>query len=273
MLEHPWFSIFQISPNEKPSCEVYSRLPLLFAIGELGHSEEVFSYLIVGQDKAILIDTGMGMFPIIEAVRQIFGIVNIRHPIQVLNTHSDFDHVGSNHQFDRVALLDHPITRHTSATGFKTADLYEWIAPHHFIQAPPSGIADPYQIPSFPHATFFSEGERFLDRVFDIRVIHTPGHTDDSVSFFEKNQGWLFVGDLIYSGPIYIQKVGGLQKYRESLEKLLLLSGVRQIFCSHIRSCEPISLLQEVHDCVASIKDGELVNEVVIRDGITLVPV
>jgi glyoxylase-like metal-dependent hydrolase (beta-lactamase superfamily II) len=273
MLRHRWFSISQIAPREVPSCGVSLTLPALFSIGELGHSEEVFSYFIVGQDRAILIDSGMGLFAISEAVEQILGAAHIRPPIQVLNTHSDFDHVGSNHEFEQVALLEHPISRYISARGYRTEELQGWIAAHHFAQAPPCGMANPYHIPPFPHATFFSEGERFLDRFLNLRVIHTPGHTDDSVCLFESNQGWLFVGDLLYSGPIYIQKVGGLRKYRESLQKLLSISGVRHIFSSHIRICEPISLLHEVYERVVSIKDSELVKEVVVRDGISLVPV
>ena len=273
MLVHPWFSISSLTPQVATLSGDSTPIPRLFAIGEPGHSEEVFSFLLVGEERGILVDSGMGLFPIKQVVEQIAIVDGQTLPVQVLNTHADFDHVGGNSAFDEIALLDHPISRRIASDGYLSNDLAEWVKDDQFRGRPPEGIAHPYQITSFPHATFFADGERLVDATFDITAIHTPGHTDDSVSFFERNNGWLFVGDLIYSGPIYLQKEGGLAKYRRSLERLLELTGVTRLFCSHTRSCEPVSVLQEVYEGVMRIGGQELVEEVVVGEGIWLVPV
>ena len=44
----PWFSVYRL-PHD------------VYAIYEPGHFQEVISYLVLGGEKALLIDTGMGM--------------------------------------------------------------------------------------------------------------------------------------------------------------------------------------------------------------------
>ena len=47
-----WFDVILLNPDEEIA---------IYAIQEPGHSEEVISYLVVGKEKALLIDTGMGI--------------------------------------------------------------------------------------------------------------------------------------------------------------------------------------------------------------------
>ena len=59
-----------------------------------------------------------------------------------------------------------------------------------------------------------------------VRVVHTPGHTEGSVTFHSEEHGWLVVGDALQHRR---GKLGGPAKYvttdyaaaRSSIEKLL----------------------------------------------------
>ena len=42
----------------------------------------------------------------------------------------------------------------------------------------------------------------FKYKIFDYEVINTPGHTDDSISFYFPKAKWLFCGDFIFKGSI-----------------------------------------------------------------------
>ena len=68
------------------------------------HIQDLFSdymYLVVGEEKAALIDTGMG-FP---GLRQLVERLTDK-PVIVLNTHGHLDHIGGNDEFDCIYL--HP---------------------------------------------------------------------------------------------------------------------------------------------------------------------
>ncbi len=58
------------------------------AMMEPGHFEEVISYLVVGGERAALVDTGLGIGDMAVEVHTLTSL-----PIMVINTHSHFDHL------------------------------------------------------------------------------------------------------------------------------------------------------------------------------------
>jgi glyoxylase-like metal-dependent hydrolase (beta-lactamase superfamily II) len=54
---------------------------------------------VCGEQRAALIDTGLGIEPIGAVVRRLTD-----RPVMVVNTHYHFDHVGGNHEFDEIAV-------------------------------------------------------------------------------------------------------------------------------------------------------------------------
>ncbi|WP_315823617.1 MBL fold metallo-hydrolase [Paraflavitalea speifideaquila] len=87
----PWFEIYQL--NDKT-----------YAFKEPHHVEEVICYLIMGQHRAILFDTGMGIGDIRAEVTAITSL-----PIVVVNSHCHYDHIGGNHQFEEIWSYEHPL--------------------------------------------------------------------------------------------------------------------------------------------------------------------
>src|SRR5215831_5560577 len=93
--------------------EVYRIRPGVFAIYEPHQYEEVISYLIVGNRRALLFDTGMGIGDISRLAAQLTSL-----PVSVLNSHTHNDHVGDNWRFKSVYGMDTAFTRE-NARGSK----------------------------------------------------------------------------------------------------------------------------------------------------------
>ncbi len=250
-----WFDIQELAPN-------------LFGIGEFGHYEEVLSFLLIGEQSAVLIDSGLGLFSMKHEVEKLTQL-----PCSVINTHAHFDHVGSNYEFDHVAMFDHPINRKAATDGFTESYLSKWITEQQFMGHPPHGMRQPYVILPFPFAQFFGDNEAVNDTFPNMIALHTPGHSDESVSFFDQSTGWLFAGDLLYNGPIFIEKEGGLQKYRDSIAKVNALNDVTRIFASHNEYEFSKLHLEAITKALDGISTVELEDEIVIGERLRLVPV
>ncbi len=68
----------------------------VWSIAEPSH---VTMWLIEGRDRAVLLDTGLGIARVRPVVEEL-----TRLPVSVVNTHYHFDHVGGNHEFDDTAI-------------------------------------------------------------------------------------------------------------------------------------------------------------------------
>jgi hypothetical protein len=80
-LPRPAYSKLERIPTADTWFEVYKSRPGVFAIYEPRQLEEVISYLIIGGDRALLFDTGMG-------IRNIKAVVAglTRLPVSVVNS-------------------------------------------------------------------------------------------------------------------------------------------------------------------------------------------
>ena len=70
-----------------------------FAISEYQHYEETHCYLLCGQNKAALIDTGLGVSNIKSVVNHLTTL-----PVTVFTTHVHWDHIGGHKHFGRIAV-------------------------------------------------------------------------------------------------------------------------------------------------------------------------
>lgn len=78
-----------------------------------------------------------------------------------------------------------------------------------------------------------ANGDRIRIAPFTFEVISTPGHSSDSCVFFERKRGWLFSGDTVYFGPIFITGPDAdLGDYKRSLRAIRRLKA-RTVFPGH----------------------------------------
>lgn len=64
-------------------------------------------------------------------------------------------------------------------------------------------------------------------------VLSIPGHTSSHICYYEKQQGWLFCGDTLFSAGCGRVFDGTLEQLEQSIERLKTLPTTTQIFCGH----------------------------------------
>lgn len=242
-LPRPEYKTLERVPVSDPWFEVYTPAAGVFAIYEPHQAEETIGYLIVGQKRAILFDTGMGISDIRKVTAEL-----TRLPIIVLNSHTHDDHVGGNWEFDTVYGMDTDFTR-ANAKGSRE-DAQAEITPDQICGSLPKGfdpkayITRPWKIAAYMH-----DGERFDLGGRTIEVIATPGHTPDAISLIDRANGLLFTGDTYYPAPIWLfRPETNLDAYAASIRRLAALAPqVKLVLGAHnIPVAQPAVLAQLV---------------------------
>jgi glyoxylase-like metal-dependent hydrolase (beta-lactamase superfamily II) len=223
--------------------EVYKPADGVFAIYEPHQAEETISYLIVGEKRAILFDTGMGISDIKKVTAELTQL-----PIIVLNSHTHDDHVGGNWQFDPVYGMNTDFTR-KNAQGSRE-DAQAEITPDQICGTLPKGFdpktyaTRPWKITAYTH-----DGDRFDLGGRTLEVIATPGHTPDAISLIDRKNGLLFTGDTYYPAPIWLYRPEtDLNAYAASIARLASLAPhVKLVLGAHnVPVAQPSELLRLV---------------------------
>lgn len=235
----PWFEVY------KPARGVY-------AIYEPHQSEEVISYLIVGEKKAVLFDSGMGISDIKKVTAELTKL-----PIIVLNSHTHNDHVGGNWEFGTIYGMDTDFTR-KNAEGSRKAAQAE-IAPGEICGSLPKGF-DPatYMTRPWKITAYMHDGDKFDLGGRTIEVIATPGHTPDAISLLDRANGLLFTGDTYYPAPIWLfSPETDLDAYAASIRRLAGLSSqVKLVLGAHNIPVAPPSVLPRLVTAFAKLREG-----------------
>lgn len=217
----------------------------------------VKSYVVLGKEKAMVIDTTNGIGSLMEKVRQITDL-----PLIVVNTHGHPDHAGGNVEFEEVYLhpADDEVFRQMVTKEFRQADIEAIMQK----DAPPmvDALLD-FKEDYIPmeDGQVFDLGDRTL------RVIHTPGHTKGCCCLLDEKTGLLFSGDSVSWAEtwLYLDYSTDLKTYKASLEKLeSMMNQVTGIIPAHTpEEVVPIPTEQItiIKDCVQAVMDGELVGE------------
>src|SRR6185295_1021117 len=121
--------------------EVYRILPGIFAIYEPGQWEEVISYLIVGTQKSLLFDTGLG----IGDIKKLVGEIGSVEPL-VINSHTHYDHIGGNFQFHEIYGIDTEFSQ-LNSKGIPYDEVKEFVSDEWIHGQTPAGfVANQYHI-------------------------------------------------------------------------------------------------------------------------------
>jgi glyoxylase-like metal-dependent hydrolase (beta-lactamase superfamily II) len=179
--------------------EVYRIRPGVFAIYEPHQFEEVISYLILGNHRALLFDAGMGIGKISDVVAELTKL-----PVTVLNSHTHFDHVGGNAEFSDIYGMDTPFTR-GKERGQSNLYSRDALAPERICGRLPANVqTTSYSVRAWRVTHRIKDGEVIDLGGRRLQIIFTPGHTPDSLCLLDRKNGLLFPGDTFYSGPIYL---------------------------------------------------------------------
>ncbi|MGA8216560.1 MAG: MBL fold metallo-hydrolase [Candidatus Sulfotelmatobacter sp.] len=248
------YSKLERVPTADPWFEVYKIRSGVFAIYEPHQMEEVISYLIIGGDKALLFDTGMGISNIQAVVAELTKL-----PISVVNSHTHNDHVGDNWRFSDVYGMDTDFTR-ANARGSKE-DAQAELAPDEICGALPAGFdAKAYATKPFHISHWLHDGDKIDLGGRSLKVIGTPGHTPDAIALLDEKNGLLFTGDSFYLGPIYLYRPEtDLDAYVASMQKLAALAPHLQVLLSsHNTPAVDPSYLPKVVAAIQQVRRGEV---------------
>ena len=241
-----WFKVFAMAPG-------------VFAIHEPRQYETVTAFLVVGIERAVLFDSGLGVASIARIVARLTTL-----PVTVLNSHTHFDHVGGNREFTDVRNLDLPFSR-ASARGDEGEELREYardtLAEDRVCGRLPEGVTSrEYAMPAWTVSAFIKDGDRLELGGRRLEVLATPGHTPDSISLLDAENGFLFTGDTCYAGEVFLwAPETDASSYAASIAKLAALApGLKRLFPAHGPPLAEPSLLVDFEKALADIDAGRV---------------
>lgn len=207
--------------------------------------EKPFLYLIFGQDRALLYDTGSDNFPAADMVRNVVGKWLKRNrrsqiPLIVVHSHDHSDHIFGDAQLQKMQDPAIPIT---------------------FVPAEVEATKKFYGIKNWPDEIVSLDlGGRLLD------VIPIPGHNVVSVALFDRRTGVLLSGDSFYPGRIYVADFLAFVKSTDRLVKFTEGKMVAHILGCHIEQTEtpyldyPMGTIYQPHERALELSRGDLLD-------------
>lgn len=181
------------------------------------------SFLFLGNERALLIDTGTGAADCREIAAALTSL-----PLDVAVTHHHFDHIGGIGQFDSVYAFDQSLICRSGK-------------PVHPLR----------------------DGDRLSLGGRELEVLHLPGHSFDSVMFLDRAHRLLVAGDSVSGRPIYMgAPTADLRTYLASMDRVLSLEGtVDLILCAHGRSAAGMDLAHDCRELAAACLSGTVEGE------------
>jgi len=253
-LPRPEYKAIERVKISDPWFEVYKPAPGVFAIYEPHQSEEVISYLIVGEKRALLFDTGMGISDIKKVTSELTKL-----PIIVLNSHTHDDHVGGNWQFPDVYGMDTDFTR-KNALGSQE-DAQAEVMPDQICGTLPAGF-DPktYVTRPWKITAVILDGDRLDLGGRKLEVLATPGHTPDAISLIDRANGLLFTGDTYYPAPIWLfRPETDLVAYAASIRRLAALAPqVKLVLGAHNIPVASPTVLGQLVSAFDKVQSGKV---------------
>lgn len=203
-IEDNWFEVYRLAPGVK-------------AIYEPHQWQEVISYLIEGERRALLFDSGNGIGDIHSLVTSLTD-----KPIAVLNSHSHYDHVGGNYAFEKIYGMDTEFTRLRQG-GRTNSQIAIEVSPQALCRPLPDGVTVKNHIGrAYKISEVVADGSIIDLGGRELEVMHIPGHTPDAIALLDREARLMWTGDSYYSGPIWLfADETDLDAYDTSLEKLV----------------------------------------------------
>lgn len=235
----------------------------------------VNAFLVEGEEKAALIDTGCGIGHLAETVRELTD-----KPLVILITHGHFDHDGGVKQFPGVPVYLHPADgeamHQTLAIMQKmmgSSDMnlmrkyyitsrapirYPEASVEELLKLVPSEPCDPiYQYLPMEEGMAFDLGGRVL------KVIHTPGHTPGEVCILDETSRTLFSGDTANVGIILMRQPGNgtalIEECNRTMGKLWAMeANYDRLGVGHDAVTIDKQIVKDYYDLTSGLLDGSV---------------
>lgn len=188
-------------------------------------------FLLEGEEKAVIIDSGVNSPDALDIVRTLTD-----KQIMLLNTHGDGDHTSGTNSFSEIHMhaLDY--------INCKVCSRY-----------PNTSLVE------------VNDGEVIELGNRPLKAIHIPGHTKGSLAFLDINERVLIAGDSVQKGHIYMFGAKrDVENYESSLEKLIGINcEYDKIYASHDEFCLPNDFVEKVKEAWIQVRSGKLPYEMI----------
>lgn len=215
-------------------------------------TESVNCYLLIGKERALLIDCGYGyedIHPIISSITD--------KPVSLAVTHGDPDHALGAMHFDQVMI--HPLD-YGKLLFNDNSDVKGKMLDHRINKMPEvKNIIDydKYVIHSTVRdavPVFLSDGQMIDLGGKQIKVFHTPGHSYGHVMYLDMEKGRLFTGDQLTKHNIWFFMSPDLQApFYTTLNSLKKLNGhrdeIKELYPAHDEFPCGLELLDDLIEC------------------------
>ncbi|MDY6965518.1 MAG: MBL fold metallo-hydrolase [Halobacteriota archaeon] len=207
-------------------------------------------YLIKGQEKNVLIDTGMAAnFHNLKKRLSEVGLNPCDIHLIIL-THEHFDHIGATAFFFETAVV---AAHRLAANKIELQDEFVISSKYFDVAAKP-----------FSADIWLEEGNIIDLGNYRLRVLHTPGHCSGCISLYEPDHKLLFTGDTVLAGGTLsgIFASGSISDYMDSVQRLSALR-IEEFYPGHGRiSTNPEEDMQKaVKDSRSLLEESKLLFE------------
>ena len=189
--------------SPQPPLQVHAYEPQTFILRQspCASFEANFIYLLIGSDKALLIDTGAvadpKAMPLAKTILELLPDKNNKKlPLLVAHTHRHLDHRAGDPQFVSLPSVE--------VVPFDLEGVRRFFGFNNW----PNGVAR------------IDLGGRTVD------LIPTPGHNQTHLAFYDDRTGILFTGDFLMPARLLIEDAAA---YRESALRVIDFLKTRQL--------------------------------------------
>ncbi len=196
-----------------------------FVISEYRHPEETHCYLLCGEERCLLIDTGLGIGDISGVIKRLTD-----KPVIAAATHIHWDHIGGHRYFPTFYA-------HSAELGWLNGEFPLPVGAVRKMlsegELPKDFKLDGYSLFQGVPSRILKDGDTIELGGRTVAVLHTPGHSPGHMCFWESTCGYLFTGDLIYKGTLYANYPStDPVEFLRSVEKAARLP-VKKLFPGH----------------------------------------
>lgn len=224
----PWFTIDKIDSDT-------------FILSEYRHWEETHCYLLCGTERALLIDTGLGICDISREVKKLTDL-----PVSAAATHIHWDHIGGHKYYPDFYAHEAELGWLNGEFPLSRETVQEMVLDR--CDPPEDFDAAQYEMFQGVPARILQDGDAIDLGGRRVEVFHTPGHSPGHMCFFERERGYLFTGDLVYKDVLFAYYPStDPVAYLSSMERVAALP-VKRVFPAHHSLDTSPELLTDIRD-------------------------